>query len=131
MKGYGSPTEKSDDVTGASPCLFPATAGRLTCLDYETRCTCLSLLTYRSFNVICGIRNGRFQSTTFLYICIFFAIKRFFTTERCLKCRGVPFESCVNSRVLIICIFNVGCHTVSTDRSVTSHEASLPVIVYE
>ena len=83
---------------------------RLTCFDYETRCTCLH--TCHSFNVICVIRNVRFQSTTFLYICIFFAIKRFFTTERCLKCSGVPFASFVNRSVVILCILNVGCHVM-------------------
>ena len=38
----------------------------------------------------------------------------------------MPFASFVNSSVLILCILNVGCHTVSTDIGVTSHEASLP-----
>ena len=79
----------------------------------------LSLATCHSFNVICGIPNGRFQSTTFLYICILFAIKRFFTAERCLKCSGVPFASSVNWSVLILYILNVGYHIVSTDRGVT------------
>jgi len=78
-----------------------------------------SLPTCHSFNVIYGIHNGRFKNTTFLYICIFFAIKRFFTTERCLKCSGAPFASFVNWSVLILCILNVGCHIVSTDRRYT------------